>query len=165
MSLRERTRPGLGIIEPCLPSAAEHPPSGPGWILEIKHNGFRMLARRDSAGVRLIILLLIFLLAASPAKAQTSNLTGNWLHTVCASDQQAQVVCKMWISAFQAGLISSQNLAQHNKLKPASCIPNDVTADQATLIIEKFLSDNPQYMQLPAEMVATYALVIAFPCR
>jgi hypothetical protein len=31
MSLRERTRPGLGIIEPCLPSPAKAPPSGPGW--------------------------------------------------------------------------------------------------------------------------------------
>jgi bifunctional non-homologous end joining protein LigD len=54
MSLRERTRPGLGIIEPCLPSPAKVPPSGPGWIHEIKHDGFRVLARRDSAGVRLI---------------------------------------------------------------------------------------------------------------
>jgi bifunctional non-homologous end joining protein LigD len=54
MSLRERTRPGLGIIEPCLPSRAKAPPSGPGWLHEIKHDGFRILARRDSAGVRLI---------------------------------------------------------------------------------------------------------------
>jgi bifunctional non-homologous end joining protein LigD len=53
MSLRERTRPGLGIIEPCLPSPAKAPPFGPGWIHEIKHDGFRILARRDSAGVRL----------------------------------------------------------------------------------------------------------------
>jgi bifunctional non-homologous end joining protein LigD len=52
--LRERTRPGLGIIEPCLPSPAKVPPSGPGWLHEIKHDGFRILARRDSAGVRLI---------------------------------------------------------------------------------------------------------------
>jgi ATP-dependent DNA ligase len=28
--------------------------TGPGWIHEIKHDGFRILARRDSAGVRLI---------------------------------------------------------------------------------------------------------------
>jgi ATP-dependent DNA ligase len=54
MSLRERTRPGLGIVEPCLPSPAKAPPSGPGWIHEIKHDGFRILARRDSGGVRLI---------------------------------------------------------------------------------------------------------------
>jgi bifunctional non-homologous end joining protein LigD len=53
MSLRERTRPGLGIIEPCLPSPAKVPPSGPGWIHEIKHDGFRIMARRDGAGVRL----------------------------------------------------------------------------------------------------------------
>jgi bifunctional non-homologous end joining protein LigD len=52
--LRERTRPGLGIIEPCLPSPAKAPPSGPGWIHEIKHDGFRILARGDAAGVRLI---------------------------------------------------------------------------------------------------------------
>ena len=54
MSLPERTRPGLGIIEPCLPSPAKAPPFGPGWIHEIKHDGFRILARKDSAGVQLI---------------------------------------------------------------------------------------------------------------
>ena len=52
--LRERTRPGLGIIEPCLPSSAKAPPPGPGWLHEIKHDGFRILARRNGAGVRLI---------------------------------------------------------------------------------------------------------------
>ena len=41
-------------MEPYLPSPAKAPPSGPGWIHEIKHDGFRILARRDSAGVRLI---------------------------------------------------------------------------------------------------------------
>jgi bifunctional non-homologous end joining protein LigD len=54
MSLRERTRPGLGIIEPCLPSPAKAPPPGPNWIHEIKHDGFRIMARRDGARVRLI---------------------------------------------------------------------------------------------------------------
>ena len=54
MSLRERTRPRLGFIEPCLPSPANTPPSGRDWLHEIKHDGFRIMARRDSAGVRLI---------------------------------------------------------------------------------------------------------------
>jgi bifunctional non-homologous end joining protein LigD len=44
----------LGLIEPCLPSSAKVPASGSGWLHEIKHDGFRILARRDSAGVRLI---------------------------------------------------------------------------------------------------------------
>jgi ATP-dependent DNA ligase len=30
------------------------PPSGPGWLHEIKHDGFRILARKDAAGVKLI---------------------------------------------------------------------------------------------------------------
>jgi ATP-dependent DNA ligase len=43
-----------GFVEPCLPSAAEHPPSGSGWLHEIKHDGFRLMVRRDAAGVRLL---------------------------------------------------------------------------------------------------------------
>jgi hypothetical protein len=39
-----------GFIEPCLPSPALKPPAGPGWIHEIKHDGFRLLARQDAAG-------------------------------------------------------------------------------------------------------------------
>jgi bifunctional non-homologous end joining protein LigD len=54
MSLRERAVSRLGIIEPYLPSPAKVPPSGPGRLHEIKHDGFRILARRDAAGVRLI---------------------------------------------------------------------------------------------------------------
>jgi ATP dependent DNA ligase domain len=42
------------FIQPCPPSPAECPPSGPGWVHELKHDGFRMMVRRDSAGIRLI---------------------------------------------------------------------------------------------------------------
>jgi bifunctional non-homologous end joining protein LigD len=52
MSLRLRTHP-RGHIKPCLPLPAERPPSGPDWLHEIKHDGFRILARRDANGVRL----------------------------------------------------------------------------------------------------------------
>ena len=42
------------FIPPCLPSRADRPPSAPGWVHEIKHDGFRMMVRRDVAGVRLL---------------------------------------------------------------------------------------------------------------
>ena len=42
------------FIEPCLPRSAKQPPAGPDWIHEIKHDGFRMMVRRDAAGVRLL---------------------------------------------------------------------------------------------------------------
>jgi len=34
-------------FEPCLPRLAQQPPAGTGWIHEIKHDGFRILAHRD----------------------------------------------------------------------------------------------------------------------
>jgi bifunctional non-homologous end joining protein LigD len=48
-----RTSPP-GFIEPCLPSLAERLPSGPDWVHEIKHDGYRLMARRDPVGVRLL---------------------------------------------------------------------------------------------------------------
>jgi ATP-dependent DNA ligase len=33
--------------------AASRPPSGPGWVHEIKHDGYRMIVRRDGPLVRL----------------------------------------------------------------------------------------------------------------
>jgi len=49
-----RSRGPSHFIEPCLPSPAKQPPAGVDWIHEIKHDGFRIMARRDAAGVRLI---------------------------------------------------------------------------------------------------------------
>src|SRR5215831_6189191 len=40
-------------LQPCLPRRADAPPTGSGWIHEIKHDGFRILARRESDRVRL----------------------------------------------------------------------------------------------------------------
>src|SRR3954462_4436434 len=40
------------FIEPCLPSPADKPPSGSNWIHEIKHDGFRLIARRHPVGIR-----------------------------------------------------------------------------------------------------------------
>jgi bifunctional non-homologous end joining protein LigD len=42
-----------GFVPPCLPTKTPKPPAGAGWLHEIKHDGFRMLVRRDAAGVRL----------------------------------------------------------------------------------------------------------------
>src|SRR5258708_5500951 len=51
--LRERLSAGMGFVEPCLPSPAKKPPAGSNWIHEIKHDGYRLMARRNPAGVRL----------------------------------------------------------------------------------------------------------------
>jgi bifunctional non-homologous end joining protein LigD len=42
-----------GFIEPCIPTRAEKPPVGPSWSHEIKHDGYRIIARKKDDRVRL----------------------------------------------------------------------------------------------------------------
>jgi bifunctional non-homologous end joining protein LigD len=46
-------RPPSGFIQPCLPSASDRPRTGPEWVREIKHDGYRLMARRAGQRVRL----------------------------------------------------------------------------------------------------------------
>jgi bifunctional non-homologous end joining protein LigD len=54
MPPRLRSRPLADFVEPCLPRPADRPPIGGDWLHEIKHDGFRIMARRDAASVRLL---------------------------------------------------------------------------------------------------------------
>ena len=47
-----RTLPA-GFIAPCLPTKTDKLPSGSQWLHEIKHDGFRVIARKDGDRVRL----------------------------------------------------------------------------------------------------------------
>jgi hypothetical protein len=44
MSVSRESKCPVGRYEPCLPRPAKEPPPGPGWIHEIKDDGFRILA-------------------------------------------------------------------------------------------------------------------------
>jgi ATP-dependent DNA ligase len=47
-----RTLPA-GFIAPCLPTSAPQPPSGDDWLHEIKHDGFRVIGRKNRDRVKL----------------------------------------------------------------------------------------------------------------
>jgi ATP-dependent DNA ligase len=36
-----------GFIEPCIPTRAAKPPAGLDWVHEIKHDGHRLIVRRE----------------------------------------------------------------------------------------------------------------------
>jgi bifunctional non-homologous end joining protein LigD len=42
-----------GFVPPCIPTRAVKPPAGPGWVHEIKHDGYRLQVRREGEAVRL----------------------------------------------------------------------------------------------------------------
>jgi len=52
LSMRLKRIPA-GFIVPAQPVVASKPPSGPDWVHEIKHDGYRMIVRRDGPTVRL----------------------------------------------------------------------------------------------------------------
>src|SRR5215472_1972427 len=52
MGMLQRTLPA-GFIAPCLPTKTDKLPSGSQWLHEIKHDGFRVIARKKGAQVRL----------------------------------------------------------------------------------------------------------------
>ena len=52
-SPRFRRDPPADFITPCNPKLVSRPPAGPGWRHEIKHDGFRILARKQGERVTL----------------------------------------------------------------------------------------------------------------
>ena len=50
--VRSHSKPPCFIL-PCQPALADRPPSGAGWLHEIKFDGYRVIARKDGASVRL----------------------------------------------------------------------------------------------------------------
>jgi ATP-dependent DNA ligase len=55
----QRTRRGrprnapAGFILPCRPTVADRPPTGPGWVHELKHDGYRLQVHVQEGRVRL----------------------------------------------------------------------------------------------------------------
>ena len=43
----------VGFVQPCLPTGSKAPPSGKQWLHEIKHDGFRVIARKVGERVKL----------------------------------------------------------------------------------------------------------------
>ena len=51
MPLPQYSLPAV-FIAPCLPSSAPQAPSGEEWLHEIKHDGFRVIARKSGNRLR-----------------------------------------------------------------------------------------------------------------
>jgi bifunctional non-homologous end joining protein LigD len=85
-------------FEPCLPRPSKEPPTGTGWIHEIKHDGFRIIAQKEGERVRLITRngydftdrygLIVDAIRSLPAKS-------------CVIDGEAIVVDQDGLSVFE----------------------------------------------------------------
>jgi bifunctional non-homologous end joining protein LigD len=62
-----------GFVIPAQPVMASEPPSGADWVHEIKHDGYRLIVRRDGAAVRLYSRNAFELTARLPAIAAAAE--------------------------------------------------------------------------------------------
>jgi bifunctional non-homologous end joining protein LigD len=86
-----------GFIPLCLPQRTEAPPAGPRWLHEIKHDGFRIMARRGARGVRLFTRNGYNLAARFPRIAEA---VANLPVRSCFVDGEAIVVDTNGLSVF-----------------------------------------------------------------
>jgi bifunctional non-homologous end joining protein LigD len=96
---RSRAQRLIPPFEPCLPRPAAQPPAGPGWVHEIKHDGFRILARRDAKGVQLFTRNGYDFTARFPKIAEAA---ASLPVRSCVLDGEAIVVDERGLSVFDA---------------------------------------------------------------
>jgi bifunctional non-homologous end joining protein LigD len=81
-----------GFIDSCIPSRAPKPPSGPDWVHEVKHDGYRLIVRRDGPTVRLFTRRghdwtdRYPAIAGSAAKLRARSFTLDGEAVVCGAD-------------------------------------------------------------------------------
>src|SRR5262249_44954721 len=68
----QRTLPA-GFIAPCLPTKTDKLPPGSLWLHEIKHDGFRIIARKNGAQVRLYSRTTMPLTSSATNASQSSQ--------------------------------------------------------------------------------------------
>ena len=82
----------VGFIEPCLPTLGHAVPTGPPWVHEIKHDGFRFICRRDGDRVRVFSRRgndytdRVPLIAEALAKLRVKSVTLDGEGVVCRPD-------------------------------------------------------------------------------
>ena len=91
------SRSKSGFVPPSLPRPAQQPPVGPDWVHEIKHDGFRILARRDEQGVRLFTRNGYDFTARSPRIAEAISKLSV---ASCLIDGEAIVIGPTGLSVF-----------------------------------------------------------------
>jgi ATP-dependent DNA ligase len=81
-----------GFVAPCIPSRAPKPPAGPDWVHEIKHDGYRLMVRREGDAFRLFTrrgydwTVRYPAIAASAAKLRAKSFTIDGEAVVCGPD-------------------------------------------------------------------------------
>ena len=102
------------------------------------------------------LLLALFLTSTAIAEP----FTGNVLKEQCTNVEASELdVLSAWCIGYVSGALEVSWTS--GKL----CPPANVTRLQATLIVKKWLSDHPDMLNYPTDILVLVALKKAFPCK
>jgi len=123
-----------------------------------------------------VLLTIAMLLSAIPANAQLFD-SGNRLHGLCKDlPEFMNGYVAGWLEKFQndrlavsVDYLTYSRDERHEALSKTIvaniCLPQELTLQQTTDVICKFLNDNPKERHLTAAYHLTHALSEAYPCR
>jgi Rap1a immunity proteins len=110
---------------------------------------------------RPILCVFIIVIGAHPSIAQNDAVE---LYKMCSAKYGSadEVVCDAFAAGTMSGLAFGQAAVA---LGHRFCPPDNLSAIQAGLIIRKYLLNHPGALNEHAGMVASMALLEAFPCK
>jgi hypothetical protein len=100
-----------------------------------------------------IVVAVLLLLASSSASAD--YFTGNDLNQHLLSSERLAD-----IAMFRGYVAGVQDVFNGQLF----CVPEDVPLSQASAVVKKYLSDNPQLWNKPAKELVVDSLRLAYPC-
>jgi hypothetical protein len=129
----------------------------------------RAISANAMIGTRKIIITGSLILGlgstfATNGFGQDTDLTGADLDKICGnrdSHSDLNLLCYTYMHGFLDGLNIGAALP---RMRLSYCPPKNLTIIQGRLIVEKYLRDHPTELELDAGIIATRALLAAYPC-
>jgi ATP-dependent DNA ligase len=138
-----RTLPA-GFIVPAQPVERDKAPTGPGWVHEIKHDGYRLLVRREGASVQLF--------------TRKANTWTERCPTIAAA--AARLKAESFTIDGEAVVIGPDGLSRFDKLRRRD------SAKSAMLFAFDLIEHNGEDLRaLPFHLAEEGALVFEHVCR
>ena len=78
----------LAFIPPCIPTWSRHAPVGRDWVHEIKHDGYRLMVRRQGAQGAIVHAPRVRLVAQLPYSVAVAPMSSPWCR---ASDTSTRI--------------------------------------------------------------------------
>jgi hypothetical protein len=111
-----------------------------------------------------VVAVVAMMALATTQSDAADDFDGTLLRDLCVSNNQHEkLACLMFISGFAYGL-SIGTVAQQRPDGVHYCPPKEVSGQQAELIVEKYLKDNPDKLREKASLLAYVALMKEYHC-